>query len=285
MRTVAILYPGDMGSNVAKALTGHGFRVVSHLEGRSETTKKNAADAGVEALGSFEEIASQSDLVISLVPPSAVRPVAMEYIAAAYGIANPARFIDMNAKSIGAAIGLSGMFAGAGLPFTNAAIIGRAAHIADEGVIYTSGERSEEFDSMIGEVFRIEHIGKDVAAATAFKMCFTGFNKTITSAVFEIGAAANRFGITDMLFERINEKMPGIISDIGPLAGNYPRHLTRRRQEMEELAKTLNSVSLPNYIAVAAANTLAEIERRKDFELLRNDTSTPFLTLIKSLRA
>lgn len=285
MRTIAVLYPGDMGSHVAKALIDNGFRVVSYLEGRSDDTKKNAETIGMENLASLEEIASVSDLVISLVPPRAVKPVAMEYIAAAYGMDNPARFVDMNAKSIATAFGLSGMFIGASLPFTNAAIIGRAANIVEEGIIYTSGDRSEELDTMLGEVFRVEYLDNNVAAATTFKMCFAGFNKTISSAIFEIAAASNRFGITDRLFEQITEKMPGLVSDIGSLIGNYPKHLSRRRQEMEELARTLNSVSLPNYIAVAAAQTLAEIEKQKNFDAYKDDPNTPFLTLIKAIRA
>lgn len=283
MKTIAILYPGDMGSHVAKALIDRKFRVVSFLEGRSEETRKNAVEAGVEALSSLNELASVSDLVISLIPPNAVKPVAEAYIAAASEVDDPGWFVDMNAKSTDTANELSGMFADAGIPFTNACIIGRADHITEEGVIYASGQRSPELDRLVGQAIRVVYLGSEVPAATAFKMCFTGFNKTISAAIFETATAANRFGITDRLFEEIKDKMPGTIADFSRIIGTYPKHLPRRKQEMEELAKMLAGASLPNHIALAAAQTLADIERRKDFDEYKGRPEVTFMNLIKAL--
>lgn len=285
MKTIAILFPGDMGSNVAGALIENNVRVVSVLEGRSDETKRNAAGTGIAELSSFAEAASVSDLVISLVPPNAVKPVASEYISAASGMDNPARFVDMNAKSTAAADELSGMFAAVGIPFTNACIIGMASRVGKDGVIFSSGQRSPELEELVGPVIRVVYLGSEVSAATAFKMCFAGFSKTITAAIFEIASAANGFGITERLFGEISAKMPGIISDAARLAGNYPKHLARRRQEMEELAKTLSAAGLPNHIASAAALTMAEIERRKDFDGFKNNPDVDFMTLMKSLHA
>lgn len=285
MHTIAILYPGDMGGHVAKALIDQKFRVVSFLEGRSDETKRIATTIGIEELSSLSEVAAVSDLVISLIPPIAVKPVAVEYIAAAHKVGSSARFVDMNAKSIATANELSKLFADAGIPFTNACIIGRADHVKEEGVIFTSGQQSPELDNLIGQVFRVVFLGSEVAAATAFKMCFAGFNKTISAAIFETATAANRFGITDRLFEEVAAKMPGVIADFSRIIGTYPKHLTRRKQEMEELAKTLDNASLPSHIAHAAASTLADIEKRKDFDTYKGHPDTTFLTLMKALHA
>lgn len=284
MYTIAILYPGDMGGHVAKALTEQGYRVVSYLEGRSDLTKKIAKEAGVEALSSMTDLASTSDLVISLIPPDAVKSVAVEYIVAASKIPNPGRYIDMNAKSTDTAHQLSEMFTDAGLAFTNACIIGRADHIKKEGVIYCSGEQSPGLESKIGEVLRVVYLGSEVPAATAFKMCFAGFTKTISAAIFEIATAANKFGITDRLFEEIKDKMPGVISDFSRISGSYPRHLPRRKQEMEELARTLHSFSLPNHIAQAAAETMHDVEMRKNFEPYKGKPEPGFMELMRALK-
>lgn len=283
MQTIAILFPGEMGGHVAKALIEKKMRVVTFLKGRSDETKQNAMQNGVKALSSMEEVAAESEIVISLIPPNAVKPVAADYIAAASKVDNPARFVDMNAKSTTMAEELSEMFANAGIPFTNACIIGRASNIKEEGIIYASGQSSMELFKLVGRVIRVVHLGNEVTAATAFKMCFTGFNKTIMAAIFEVATAANKFGITDRLFEEINNKMPGVIADYSRLAGSYPKHLPRRKQEMEELAKMLQSFSLPNYIALAAANTMAGIENRKNFDELRNNPDTSFMTIMKAL--
>lgn len=283
MNTIAILYPGDMGSHIAQALVDQKFHVVSYLEGRSDATKKIAAQIGIETLASLSEVASVASFVISLVPPNAVKPVAAAYIEAASKVNNPGRFVDMNAKSTITANELSAMFIAAGLPFTNACIIGRAAYVKAEGTIYTSGQQSAELEALLGRVFRVIFLGSEVSAATAFKMCFAGFNKTIMAAIFEIAAAANKFEITDRLFAEITEKMPGLIEDMSKLIGTYPKHLARRKQEMEELVKMLDSVALPNHIANAAANTFAEVEKRKNLDDYKDRPETSFLTLIKAL--
>lgn len=283
MKTIAILYPGDMGHNIADALVKHGYNVVSHLIGRSEETKANAEKIGIKDCRSLRDVAEQAVLIFSLVPPAAVKKVAEAYIEACSGVGEPALFVDMNAKSIATAREIAGLFSGAGLPFTNACIIGRAAFVADEGVIYCSGENTTMLEDISGKVFRVVNLGREVAAATAFKMCFAGFNKTITAAVFETATAANYFGITARLFEEIDNKLPGIIADISRTTGSYPKHLSRRKQEMQELDGMLSSLSLPNHIAQAAARTFAEVEKRGDFEKFKAQADTPFPELMEAL--
>ena len=43
---IAILSPGDMGHAVGRALSEHGFDILTLLEGRSERTRDLAQDAG-----------------------------------------------------------------------------------------------------------------------------------------------------------------------------------------------------------------------------------------------
>ena len=66
VKTLAILMPGDMGHGCAMAFRENGFRVVTNLSGRSDRTQKLAAKAQIEDLGSFEEVARQTDLVLSI---------------------------------------------------------------------------------------------------------------------------------------------------------------------------------------------------------------------------
>lgn len=66
METVAILSTGEMGHSVASVLGSHGLRVVTCLAGRSARTVGLAKKAGVLCLPTLEEVAAQSDLVISI---------------------------------------------------------------------------------------------------------------------------------------------------------------------------------------------------------------------------
>ncbi|PVH24855.1 DUF1932 domain-containing protein [Sphingobacterium corticibacter] len=282
MTKVAILYPGDMGVNIAKLLIEKGFDVYSDLDERSESTRKKAFAIGVQQL-SINEIVSEVDFVVSLVPPSAVKDVAQAYIDACDGQNRIAMFVDMNAKSTDMVKELSTMFKAVDVPFINACVIGRAAFLRDEGVVYYSGEQVVEWENLINNILEIKYLGDQVTAATAFKMCFAGFNKTITAVFFEIATAANHFGITDELFEEINRKMSGTMGDISKIVGNYPKHINRRKQEMSELNNMLVSENIYTKMASAAALTFEEIADKQYFRSLKEEGSFSLMTILKKL--
>lgn len=285
MKKIAILYPGDMGGNVAQALIEEKFEVFSDLKGRSQETTQNASKIGLENL-SLEEISQSVDFIISLVPPKAVIDVAKAYIAAAKknNTEKAAQFIDMNAKSTTTAIELNEMFEHADMPFINACIIGRAAFIKQEGVIYYSGKKLPAFEKSVGSVFQVIYLGEDIAAATAFKMCFAGFNKTITAVFFEIAMAANHFGITDKLFEELNNKMSGTIQDISKVIGNYPKHINRRQQEMVELSEMLTSNELLSTMAAGSASVFKNVEKNEHFLSLDKTKEAALMTILKAIK-
>lgn len=282
MEKIAILYPGDMGGHVAKVLTEKGYGIISYLQERNTETKKQAKLSGIISLASLSAVAKEADFVISLVPPNAVLEVAKKYIAATDS-ESKARFIDMNAKSVKVAEKLSEMFKSAVIPFCNACIIGRAAFVAEEGIIYYSGEVSKSFESIFGSCFRVVYLGDNVASATAFKMCFAGFNKTITAAFFETARAANHYKILHSLFEEIENKMPGIIKDISKIIGTYPKHIVRRKTEMESLAEMLKDEGLPNYIAKASAQVFNNIDQQQNFASI-NEQKTEMIDLLKLIK-
>src|SRR5256885_17163869 len=65
-RTVAILYPGDMGSGLGRLLRKHSVRVVTNLEGRSPRSQQLALTAGFEDLGSDRALLTTADTLISV---------------------------------------------------------------------------------------------------------------------------------------------------------------------------------------------------------------------------
>ena len=66
-KTIAILAPGAMGSAVARRLSENGARVLTSLKGRSEATRKRAADAGM--IGAEDDAIAEADIILSIVPP------------------------------------------------------------------------------------------------------------------------------------------------------------------------------------------------------------------------
>src|SRR5581483_460308 len=75
VRTIGILYPGDMGHNVARVLLEDGFFVVTTLAGRSARTRRLAESTTVTILDSLPQVAERADIILSIVPPAAAKTV------------------------------------------------------------------------------------------------------------------------------------------------------------------------------------------------------------------
>ena len=94
---VAVIGTGDMGSAVGKALVRAGYRVVTAGVGRSELSRRLAAAAGIEDLGSLEQAVRGAGLVLSIVPPATATSFAADVARALATAATRPTFVDCNA--------------------------------------------------------------------------------------------------------------------------------------------------------------------------------------------
>ncbi len=132
VETVAILSTGEMGHSVAAVLTNHGMKVVTCLAGRSERTVKLAAKAGVFDLPTMEEVVVSADIVISIVVPSAAKPLAQTVAKAIAEKGKPLLYVDANAISAMTAVAIEGIIVKAGGRFVDACIIGGASAVTKD---------------------------------------------------------------------------------------------------------------------------------------------------------
>ena len=77
-KKIAILSPGDMGHAVGRALSEHGFDILTHLEGRSQRTYTLAKDAGFWISATLNELIHEADLLLSILVPASAETVAKE---------------------------------------------------------------------------------------------------------------------------------------------------------------------------------------------------------------
>ena len=78
LQSIGVLMPGDMGHACGQALIQSGLRVVTFLGGRSDRTQSLSASAGIESLGSLDDVIRQSDLILSILPPQHAHGIATE---------------------------------------------------------------------------------------------------------------------------------------------------------------------------------------------------------------
>ena len=90
---IGLLHPGEMGSAVGSTLREHGRVVLWSSAGRSGATEQRAAEAGLEEVGTVEELARRAAVILSVCPPHAAHDVA-ESVAGFRGT-----FVDANAIS------------------------------------------------------------------------------------------------------------------------------------------------------------------------------------------
>jgi 3-hydroxyisobutyrate dehydrogenase-like beta-hydroxyacid dehydrogenase len=259
MKTIAVLFPGDMGGALSRILSADGHKVVTLLEGRSARTRATAKESGVVPLDSWSQLVEESHLVISLVPPSAVVPVAESFAAAARSQGSRAIFVDANAKTPEVASQVASIIGTSLAGFINACVVGGASSLREKGTIFVSGPGTSPLAEAIGKSVQVRDLGGDLEKVSAFKLAFSGFNKTIAAAWFETALAANAYGIFDVLFDEIARRSPGAWSQASRSFGTYSRHVARRGDEMGELAAMLKSRGVPNGVASGAASTFRAV--------------------------
>ncbi|MCL6431595.1 MAG: 6-phosphogluconate dehydrogenase, partial [Anaerolineae bacterium] len=81
-RRIAVLSPGEMGSQVGRLLREAGNDVVTVTAGRSERSRRRATEAGMRDLPDLDELASVAELIICVVPSLSAEPLARSVAAA-----------------------------------------------------------------------------------------------------------------------------------------------------------------------------------------------------------
>ena len=267
MKTVGILYPGDMRHSVGKVLRGDGFPVVTSLFGRSERTRRLSRSAHFDECAGVDSLVDVADVILSIVPPAASLDVAGQVATAAQDMGKSPLFVEANAVSPMTVSAAKQIVLDAGCPFLDACIIGPANDVRGRCVFYVSGTNAAQFVAVFDKSLAIHVLGDREGEASAFKMLFSGLNKGLVSVFSELIASAHQYGFIDDLLDCYRQLFPGIMDSLDWLVPTYPFHAARRAEEMGELAATLEYQGLSSVMARGMEQTLSamgalELSRR-----------------------
>ena len=246
---IAILYPGDMGQGVGKALVDHGHDVVTCLAGRSDASRTRAAQAGMRDTGTLEALVAEADLILSILPPEAALATAAEVAAAMTAAKKSPPFADCNAISPETTQEIGRVMKSAGAPYIDGGIIGHAPGKSDQPTrFYVSGPDAGLMSGLDGKGIAIRDCGGEVGRASAVKMCYASVSKGTFTLHTAALVAAEALGVGDHVRGEWEYSAPQVYQRMQALVPRLPADAGRWIGEMEEIAKTFESVGVtPNF--------------------------------------
>lgn len=263
---IALLFPGDMGTQIAKELIKNNFKVITAGEGRSPRTLQNINAVGIEDVGSLQNAVEQADVILSLTSPEGSLKLAEQVIVCLKNTENKPLYIDLNSNTPASALTMEKMLSSVNISFVNGAVMGASKDIPDHAAIVISGIHRTLFLNLFSTVFTIKDAGEKTEAASAYKLLFSMVNKGMNALFFETMTAAAHFGILDELNESLQAFLPGTYQDLHKTTPTYPQHLFRRIDEMKGLTEMLHHENLPNVIASGIAETFERVYESRIFE-------------------
>jgi 3-hydroxyisobutyrate dehydrogenase-like beta-hydroxyacid dehydrogenase len=250
---IGILHPGTMGADLGRVLSAS-HDVLWLPSGRSVETSERATAAGFVEAETLAHLVSRSDVIISVCPPHAAMEVAREV---ALIRSDGFLYIDANTVAPGTMRDIARLFGPDVV--VDAALTGAPG--ADNLTIWVSGSRKSEACGLF-ESTRIASrtVGEDIGQASAFKIC-AGLRSKVIPAIWatliEAAAVAGpeveyavRSHLADIGYDLDREAQR--IADRAPKAWRWIG-------EMEESAKAMREIGLPDGFSEAAAKAYARI--------------------------
>ena len=255
IKSVGILSPGDMGSAIGKILSDSGLDVVTCLEGRSELTRLRAQEAGMRDIQSVDKLIIEADLILSVLVPSKALALA-ELIADSVGRTgyHPV-YADLNAIAPQTVMRINTVMTSVGITFIDGGIIGSPPKAGRSNTrIYCSGPNTSALESLSQSGLDIRLVGSSIGQASGLKMVYAASTKGITALWTELLVAAKALGLNETLMDEFKISGANISEVLNRRIPSMPRRSRRWIGEMEEIAKTFESVGLTPQILLGAAD-------------------------------
>lgn len=249
-----------MGSALGARLRKGGARVVVALDGRSDRTRRFAADAGLEDVGSLAALLSAAEIVLSVAPPEAAAEIAST-IADARGLASPV-VADLNAVSPATARTIASKLGEAGIEAVDGAISGPPPRAPGTTRIYLSGRRADTVAGLPFDGVDRVVVGDEVGLASAVKMCTASVYKGRVALLAQALRTAYAHGVVEHVLDDLSDTGLARRDRTGATLAQASAKAWRYVGEMEEIAATQADAGLSPDLFHALAAVYAELAER-----------------------
>jgi 3-hydroxyisobutyrate dehydrogenase-like beta-hydroxyacid dehydrogenase len=261
IKTVALLYPGNMGSTIGAAAAASGARVVWASERRSKTSRERAKQAGLIDVETLPNALGESDVVLSVCPPHSALEVAESVAQHNFkGI-----YVDANAISRATAVRVGEIVGRTGASFVDGGIIGAPVKKAGTTRLYLSGVHAPEIAELFSaSMLDARAIGPEPGAASALKVAYAAWTKCTDTLLLAIRAFAAHEGVDQALLQEWSISQPELERRCQRAAAVAVPKMWRYVGEMEEIADTFRAAGLPAGFHLAAAEICQRLTPFKD---------------------
>lgn len=258
---------GEVSYTLSKILLSYGFEVLTSTEGRSNKTKELVKSLDLIVLDSFEEVAQESDILISANSPQSALAVALKYGSLTQGI-----FLDFNNISPNTAKQIENYLGDE--HFIDSTIMGRVS--SDELNLYFSGRRAEEFVSNMRDFIKnnddindtnvnIKVVSDEIGDVSKLKILRSSYTKGVSALLVETFETAEKLGLSDDLWEilSLTENRDFETSAKSRISSSKKKS-KRKYEELLEVLEFLDGVDKKRKSKIMALAT------REKFEKLKN---------------
>jgi hypothetical protein len=239
-----------MGAAVAAVLRAREMPVVWASDGRSADTGRRADDARLEDVGSVDEVARRSDVILSICPPHAALDVARS-VSGFTGV-----YVDANAVSPATAHAVADTVA----RVVDGGIIGPPPEFAGTTRLYLSGVEADTVAALFaGSALDTRIVSEGIGAASAVKMAYAGWTKGTAALLLAVRSLARTERVEDALLEEWELSLPELPDQSVRAARSAAFKGWRWVGEMEEVAASFAAAGLPDGFHHAAADVFRAI--------------------------
>jgi len=240
-----------MGAAVGACLVTAGHSVLWDPLGRSPSTARRAAEAGLLA-GSLASIAAESDVIMSVCPPAAALEVARLVSAAGFR----GTYLDANAVSPATAGEVTAAISPA--RYVDGGIIGSPPVRPGTTRLYLSGpETSAVAGLFAGSVLDARVLGSGPYAASALKMSYAAWTKGSAALLLAARELAQAEGVDSDLLGEWEISQPGLLGRWERAEASREEKGWRWTGEMTEIAASMRAAGLTDGFHLAAAQVFA----------------------------
>ena len=250
---------GSMSLGVADAITRHGGRAVTTVQGRSSTTRKRAEASGVAIVDSLEHVFAESDLVLSICVPDVAREILDRFEAWGRATTNRPTFVEANGMHPDPLVKHLDSLTSLGFRVVDAGLVGLPPHDDRRPTLLVSGADTSMVDPLHGIAFEVLHVGDVFGRASILKMLHALFSKGLNANLLHLMLIAEDLAVREDLMALLDSARPDLTERIRRTIPWIPADHERFRIELDETGAWLESLGWSPGLSHAGREALAAI--------------------------